>query len=73
MSGAIEERYIGLRGTGNDTEFDVEWETEKAYLLKADDGFTCWMPKSAFDDDGSLRRTFYAMLDEKIAIGGFKP
>lgn len=68
----IEERYIGLQGSGNDTEFDIVRETDKAYMIRADDGFTCWMPKSAFEDDGSLKRTYYRMLDEKIAEGGIK-
>ena len=64
------ERFIGLRGTGNETEYDIVLETDKAYRLKADDGFTFWMPKSAFEEDGSIRRTYYWMLDEKYALRG---
>jgi len=59
-----EERYIGLPDTGNDTELEIVNETEKAYKLKADDGAVFWMPKRAFDDDGSLKRDFYWMFDE---------
>lgn len=66
----IEERFIGLRGTGNETEYDIVLETDKAYRLKADDGFTFWMPKRAFEDSGSMKRDYYWMLDEKYTLRG---
>ena len=60
----VEERYIGLAGTGNETELTIVRHTERAYQVQADDGATFWMPKSAFDDDGSLKPSFYTMFDE---------
>jgi hypothetical protein len=57
---------IGLAGTGADTEFEIEHETERAYLLIADDGTKFWMPKSAFDEEGMLKKNFLAMLESKM-------
>jgi hypothetical protein len=62
-----QERYIGLSGSGNETEFDIVKETEKAYLLKDEYDHQFWMPKSAFDDDGSMKPNFYGMLESKLA------
>jgi hypothetical protein len=61
-----EERYIGLRGSGNETEYDIVRETERALLLRDDYGTEFWMPKSAFESDGTLKTRFYNMLEEKL-------
>lgn len=58
--------YAGLVGSGNDTELKIIRETEKAYLLLTDEDQKIWMPKSAFDDDGTLLEGFHKMYMSKI-------
>jgi hypothetical protein len=58
--------YIGLKGTGAETELEIVHETERAYKLLAEDGSGFWMPKAAFDEDGMLVARFLPMLESKL-------
>jgi hypothetical protein len=60
------EHYIGLKGTGNDVEYDIIKETDKAYFLQDELGYQFWMPKTAFSTDGSITEYGYNLLCEKM-------
>lgn len=50
--------YIGFPGVGNTIELELIEETEKAYRFYDEETDTkIWLPKSAFDDTGSLTET----------------
>ena len=59
--------YIGLEGTDADVELSIQRETDRAYLLLAEDGQTVWMPKEAFDGDGMLYKWAVPILEQKLA------
>ncbi len=61
------EEFIGLEGTGNDTEFKVLRQTERAMLLQSmDESRSFWMPKSAFDGSGNMLQWAYPLLRDKL-------
>lgn len=62
----VSDEYIGFKGTGCDTEFEEVRETEKAYLIRVcEENTEMWLPKSVFQDDGSLNEYGVKLFKEK--------
>lgn len=59
---------IGLQGSGADLEFDILNETQKAYHLQDNLGNVFWLPKSVFDDDGTLTEYGEKLYEEKRGL-----
>ena len=49
------------------TDFEIVYESDKAYLLKYNKN-KFWMPKSAFADTDELEPWAYNMLMEKLEV-----
>lgn len=57
--------YIGFDCLGNDYEFSIIKETDKAFLVNYLD-FHIWLPKYWFDDQGSIKENYNDTFWEKV-------
>jgi len=62
---------IGLEGSGADIELEMVRQTAKAYCLRTWFDAEFWLPKAAFEEDGTLsawgRRLYQEKLDDAAA------
>lgn len=61
----LREPTYGLAGSGNDIEFEVEHETQKAYKLYDGKGTTFWLPKACVDENGTFTTLGVKITKEK--------
>lgn len=66
--------YIGFEDTGCNIEFKYFAETSKAYRVKTEDGYLIWLPKSIFDDYGTVKRKYNQMFYDNLrqAVGNYR-
>ena len=57
---------VGFKGTGCDVELEEIRSTDKAYLVRDDEGNELWLPKSAFEEWGELNKFGMRLYQENV-------
>lgn len=66
--------WIGFKDTGCNIEFSFHSESPKAYRVKTEEGHLVWIPKYAFNEDGTMKQIYnYIFYDNlKRAVSNYR-